>query len=176
MLTLLFLKSDHVTCRSQLRGTWTSDEMDFASTVEQTHSSHLLCVPLIQKRFCTISFESCVWSCHLVFDVSIPISVSLKDQSCRHFRFRFIESRSRWNVLTRFYGHLHLQIQLSSHKSIHHFFNMSLVIVAVVRLVEYSVVIRSNVRKSRCSSWHVISYQVFVLPVLPYPITFLDFP
>ena len=35
----------------QLRVTWISDKMDFASTVEQTHSSRLLCVSLIQKRF-----------------------------------------------------------------------------------------------------------------------------
>ena len=126
--------------------------------------------------FCTIWFVSFTWSCHLVFDVSLPISASLKDQSCRYFRIRFIESRSRRNVLTRFDGHLHLQIQLSSHKSIDHFFDMSLVIVAVVRLLEYSVVIRPNVRKCKCSSWHVISYQVFVLPVLPYPILFLHFP
>ena len=120
--------------------------------------------------FETTSFELYVCSCHLVFDVSLPISASLKDQSCRHFRIRFIESRSRRNVLTRFDYHLHLQIQLSSRQSIHHPFNISLVIVVVVRLVEYSVVIRSNVRKCKCSSWHVISYTVFVLVVLPYPI------
>ena len=107
---IIFEKWSVANCRSYHRDTWTRDEMDFVSTTELTLSSRLLiCLADPDSFFCAISFESYVLSCHLVFDVSRPISTSWKDQSCGHFRIRFIESRSRRNVLTRFACHIHLE-------------------------------------------------------------------